>query len=97
MLARIARYEVDPERCDDAVRAFQESAREIADFAGLHSGYICVDSESGAVITVTFWEDQQSLDASEVHAAAARQRAIREVDGDVLAVQVYDVVRDFAG
>jgi heme-degrading monooxygenase HmoA len=97
MLARIARYTVDPERCEEAVEAFTEAAREIAEERGLEQGYLFVDSESGAIVTVTVWADQTTMDASEVHAATLRRRAIGAVEGDVQSVQVFDVVRDFRG
>ena len=97
MLARVARYTVDPERCEEAVAAFTEAAREIAEERGLEQGYLFVDSESGAIVTVTVWADQTTMDASEVHAATLRRRAIGAVEGDVQSVQVFDVVRDFRG
>jgi heme-degrading monooxygenase HmoA len=97
MLARVARYTVDPERCEEAVEAFTEAAREIAEERGLEQGYLFVDSESGAIVTVTVWADQTTMDASEVHAATLRRRAIGAVEGDVQSVQVFDVVRDFRG
>jgi heme-degrading monooxygenase HmoA len=96
MLARVARYEVSPDRCDDAVKAFQESARDIAMMKGLDRGYVVVDSETGAIMTLTFWQNQASLDASETAAATARRRAISAVDGEVQSVQVFDVVREFS-
>ncbi|MDQ2984357.1 MAG: antibiotic biosynthesis monooxygenase [Actinomycetota bacterium] len=95
MLARVARYQVPPERCDDTVRAFQEAANTIAELDGLEHGWFFVDSESGATLTVTVWRDQQALDASEVRAASIRQRAAREVDGEVQAVWLFDVIRQF--
>jgi heme-degrading monooxygenase HmoA len=95
MLARVARYEVDPERCDDAVDAFLAAGREIADFPGLERGYLLVDAESGAVMTLTLWADQASMDASATRAASLRRKAIGAVEGDVQSVQDYDVVRDF--
>jgi heme-degrading monooxygenase HmoA len=95
MLARVARYEVDPERSNDAIKAFEDSAQDIAAMEGLHAGYILVDSETGAVTTVTFWESQAALDSSETRAAGARQRAIQAVEGDVQSVQAFDVVREF--
>ena len=93
----MARYLVDPDRCDDAVRAFSEAAGEIADLDGLEQGYICVNSEDGTVMTITIWRDQAALDASETRAVTLRQRAIREVDGELQSVHVFDVVRDFEG
>jgi heme-degrading monooxygenase HmoA len=93
MLARVARYQVEPERCDDAVRAFQEAGRELAAFGGLHAGWVLVDSETGTTMTVVLWDDRRALDASETRAAAARQRAMREAGGEVQSVVVFDVVR----
>ena len=45
MLARVARYEVPPDRCDEAVEALAESAKEIADMDGFQNGYVFVDSK----------------------------------------------------
>jgi heme-degrading monooxygenase HmoA len=95
VLARVARYQVPPERCDEAVAAFQDAARTIAEQQGLEGGWIFVDSDSGTTMTVTVWRDQQTLDASEVRAASMRQKAAREVDGEVQSVWIFDVVRSF--
>jgi len=94
MLARVARYQIAPERCDDAVRAFQEVGAELAKLGGMNAGWVLVDTESGTTMTVTLWENQASLDASGTRAAAARQRAVREADGEVQSVVVFDVVRE---
>ena len=95
MLARVARYEINPERCDEAVDAFMESAQSIAGMDGLERGYVLVDSENGGVMTITFWRDDNTAEASAVAATRARRRAVEAVDGDVLSVQSFDVVRDF--
>ena len=65
MQARVARYEVPPDRCDEAVEAFLDSAKEIASMDGFQNGYVFVDSETGATMTVTFWQS---------HAAAVGTR-----------------------
>jgi heme-degrading monooxygenase HmoA len=97
MLARVARYQIDPERCDDAVRAFQEAGADLAKLGGMNAGWVLVDTESGTTMTVTLWENRASIDASETRAATARQRAVREADGEVQSVVVFDVVRDLGG
>jgi heme-degrading monooxygenase HmoA len=94
MLARISRYEIAPERCDEAVEAFTTAGRDIAAMDGFHSGYVLVEPETGALMTFTLWQDQQALDASATRAASARRRAIAVVEGDVLSVQTFDVVRE---
>jgi heme-degrading monooxygenase HmoA len=94
MLARVARYQVDPDRCDEAVQAFLEAGRELGQLAGLESAYVLVDSESGATMTVTLWASRAALDASETRAASLRQRASRSVEAEVESVVVFDVVRE---
>jgi heme-degrading monooxygenase HmoA len=95
MLARVARYGVPPDRCDEAVEAFVNSAQEIAAMEGFDGGYLLVDSETGMTVTVTLWENQASADASSTAAALARRRAVDSVDGEVEWVQAFDVVREF--
>jgi heme-degrading monooxygenase HmoA len=95
--ARVARYEVPPDRCDEAVEAFLDSAKKIASMKGFQSGYVFVDSETGATMTVTFWESHAAAEDSATHAATARQRAVSAVDGEVQSVQGFDVVREFTG
>lgn len=97
MQARVARYEVPPDRCDEAVEAFTDSAKEIAAMDGYESGYVFVDSETGATMTVVFWQSHAAAENSATHAATARQRAVATVDGEVQSVQNFDVVREFGG
>ncbi|MGB2952464.1 MAG: antibiotic biosynthesis monooxygenase [Gaiellaceae bacterium] len=95
MSVRLARYTVEPERCDEAVDAFMEASKEIAALGGLERGYLLVDSNEGSIVTLTVWADQASLDASDVRSAMLRQKAIGAVEGDVQSVQVFDVVHEF--
>jgi heme-degrading monooxygenase HmoA len=94
MHARMARYQVDPQRCDEAVASFREAGAKIGALEGFESGYLLIDSDSGEVITLTFWDSHASLDASEMRATSARQGAVHDVDGEVAAVTRYDVVRE---
>jgi heme-degrading monooxygenase HmoA len=97
MLARVARYEVPPDRCDEAVEALADSAKEIANMDGFQNGYVFVDSETGETMTVVFWQNHAAADNSATHAATARQRAVAAVDGEVQSVQSFDVVREIGG
>ena len=95
MVARIARYRVEPERLDEAVRAFGEASQELSELRGAHGGYLLVDRETGTTITLTLWESHESMGASEVQAAALRRRAVSVVEGDVEAVECFDVPLEF--
>ena len=94
MHARMARYQIDPQRCDEAVASFREAGDKIGALDGFQSGYLLIDTDSGEVVTLTFWDSRASLDASEMRATTARQGAVRDVDGEVTAVTRFDVVRD---
>ena len=91
----MARYEVSVDRSDEAVQAFVDSAKAIAEMDGFDSGFVLVDSETGETMTITFWESGAAADASATHAASARRRAVDAVDGEVQSVQSFDVVRAF--
>jgi heme-degrading monooxygenase HmoA len=95
MQARVARYEVPPDRCDEAVEAFLDAAKDVAAMDGFQSGYLFVDSETGETMTVVFWQNPTAAETSATHAATARRRAVSAVDGEVQSVQSFDVVREF--
>jgi heme-degrading monooxygenase HmoA len=69
--ARVARYEVSADRCDESVTAFLESAQAIAEMDGFDSGFVLVDSETGATMTLTFWDSGAAADA---RASSVRRR-----------------------
>ena len=87
MFARVVRYRVEPERCDEALEAFEEAAKSIGDIDGITGGYVMVDGDEGRILTVTLWEDQTKMEASEVRASRLRQEALRTVDGDIDSVE----------
>ena len=87
MFARVVRYQVDPERCDEALAAFEEAAKAIGDIDGITGGYVLVDGDSGRIVTITLWEDRAKLEASEVRASRLRQEALRSVGGDIESVE----------
>ena len=95
MQARVARYEVPPDRCDEAVEAFLDAAKDVAAMDGFQSGYVFVDSETGETMTVVFWQNPTAAETSATRAASARRRAVSAVDGEVQSVQSFDVVREF--
>lgn len=94
MYARVARYRIDPDRCNDAVQTFRDAGAQLASLEGFAHGYVLIDSEGGDVITVTVWESQRALEASEMRATSVRQSAARAVDGAVEAVMRFDVTHE---
>jgi len=97
MWARVARYEVEPERLDAAVEGFDKAANALADLRGTRGGYLLVDRESGEALTVTLWESYDLMCASEVAAAGLRRQAMEAAQGTIAAVHLYEVAADFDG
>ena len=87
MFARLVRYSVEPERCEEALASFREAAGEIREIDGILGVYVMADGDSGRIITLTLWEDREKLEASEVRASALRQEALRAVEGEIDSVE----------
>ena len=92
MFARVARYEVEPARMDEAVKAFQDAVSQIEGLEGLRGGSVLTDAEDGVIMSMTFWDSRAAMEASEVQAAGLRQQAAKQVDGIVVSVHCLDVV-----
>jgi heme-degrading monooxygenase HmoA len=91
MFCRVARYEVEPDRTDEAVEAFRDAAEQLEGIAGLKGGYVLADYEDGVIMSMTFWESRSAMDDSEVKAAGLRQQAAKSVAGNVVSVHCLDV------
>jgi heme-degrading monooxygenase HmoA len=96
MLARVARYEFDAGRLDEAVQAFGEAATQIEELDGFAGGYVLVDPDDGRTMTVTLWENSAVLENSERVAGNARRQAAAAVDGSVLSVEKFEVARELS-
>jgi heme-degrading monooxygenase HmoA len=96
MFVRIARYEVDPQRLDEAVESFKDASKRLGGLDGLESGCILTDAESGNLITMVFWNNRQALETSRTRASALRQQAVKAVDGTVVYVGEYEIAHEFS-
>jgi heme-degrading monooxygenase HmoA len=94
MLARVARYEVDSSRINDAITAFGEAAKELEGLEGFAGGYVLVDHEDGRTMTLTLWENFATLENSERAAGKARREAASSVGGSVLSVEKFEVAHE---
>jgi heme-degrading monooxygenase HmoA len=91
MFARVARYDVEPDRTGEAIEAFREAVEQLEGQEGLKGGYVLADWEDGVIMSMTLWENRSAMDESESKAAALRQEAAKSVDGNVVAVHNLDV------
>ena len=91
MFARVARYEVDTGRTQEAIEAFHDAVTQLEGTEGLEGGYVCVDYEDGSIMSMTLWQNRMAMDESERVAAGLRQDAAKRVEGRVVSVQSLDV------
>lgn len=96
MLARVARYEVDSSRIDEAITAFGEAVKEIEGLDGFAGGYLLVDHEDGRTMTLTLWDNFAALENSERAAGKIRREAAGSVGGSVLSVEKFEVAQELA-
>lgn len=95
MHARLARYAVSPERVGDAVEGFRNVGADLESLEGFVNGYLLVDADSGTLSSLTLWRDHRALDQSSTRASAMRLRAVREADGECVAVTEFEVALTF--
>lgn len=90
--ARVSTYELSPDKLEDGIRSFREATDRIRDLDGNKEVILLVDRENGQAVTITFWEDAQTMTSSRVAASRARSDAARSADGEVRSSNEYEVV-----
>lgn len=91
MLARVSTYEIPLERLDAAVEAFGHAIGQIREAAGLHAAYVLVNDVTGRTLTMTFWDNRASMEASRVSASILRSDATRSLEGVTLSTEEFEV------
>ena len=73
MFASVSTYQGPPDQIDEGVRYAQENIvptlQEVEGFEGV---YLLVDRQSGKVLTITLWESEEAMLASEEEADQLR-------------------------
>jgi hypothetical protein len=93
MHARVTRFEGSPDKVDEGITFIKETvipgAKQITGFKG---GYWLVDRQAGKGFSVTFFESESALKASEDAAAQLRSRATAATK--ITGVERYEVVAE---
>ncbi len=93
MHARVTRYEGTPEQVDAAIKLVKETIAPAAKrLQGFKGGYWLLDRASGRGFSVTLFESEAALHATEDDAAQLRSRASSIVK--ITAVERYEVVAE---
>ena len=96
MYARVARYQIPQDRFGEVVSAFREPVERLKEVEGNRGGYLLIDRDNCTALTLTLWENQAALEASEVAAGRLRSDALDNLDGKVQFVDRCEVALDFS-
>jgi hypothetical protein len=93
MFARVSTYEGRPERLDEMHHEGVEHvlpALEMQD--GYSGGLVLADRQSGKVLAVTLWENEQAMDATEDASHWLRIFSAEASGGTISSVERYEVL-----
>ena len=92
MFARVSTFQGSPEQLDESTRQATEqivpAARRLAGFQGVLS---LIDRATGESITITLWQDEDAMRASEEAANRLRASGSEAAGGSVVSVERYEV------
>ena len=93
MWARVSSYEpTGGDEPEEAIRSFEramaDSLERIQEMAGVRDAFLLVDHASGKALTITLWENEEALLASEDAADQVRRQAAGE---SIRSVERYEV------
>ena len=94
MYARVSEYAVPPEGQNEALRAVEE---HIGPSLRMQSGYLgdwlFGDRENGRMLSVTLWETEEAMHATDEHAHWYRAFGAQETGGEVRSTRFFEVLR----
>ena len=92
MFASVSTYQGPPDQIDEGVRYAQENIvptlQEVEGFEGV---YLLIDRQSGKVLTITLWESEEAMRASEEEANRLRSESAEAGSQEVIGVERYEV------
>ncbi len=92
MFARVSTFQGPPDQTAEGIRIAREqilpAARLMEGFRGI---YLLFDRESGKSLSVTFWETEADMLASEEAASRARAKSAEASGETVVGVERYEV------
>jgi heme-degrading monooxygenase HmoA len=96
MFARVVRYQIPEARFCEVVPAFRDAVERLQDVDGHKGGYLLIDRDNATALTITLWENQAAMEASEVTASRLRSEAVNAVDGEIQMTDRCEVALDFS-
>jgi heme-degrading monooxygenase HmoA len=94
MFARVSSYQFPADQAEQAVQAFATAMNPLRQLDGATGAYLLLDRGSGKALTITLWQSEEALRASEEAANQLRSDAAGSAAGTVQAVERYEVALD---
>jgi heme-degrading monooxygenase HmoA len=91
MFARVSTYQFAPDQAEQGAEAFNRTAESLRQSNGIRSAYFLFDRASGKALTITLWDSEEALTASEEAASRLRSEAAGSAGGTVQSVERYEV------
>ena len=93
MYARLTTIEGLPDKMDDATRHVRKQTLSQLQQMDGFKGFVALgDRQSGKLLGLAFWEDEEALRATEGAASSVRSGAAEAAGGTVAGVEQYEVV-----
>ena len=93
MYARVLRVSGDPAKVDDGIETYKSRvAPALKEQEGYAGARLLTNRETGAGMSITFWQDEQTLRASETALTAIRGETMTRFGADNPAAENYEVV-----
>jgi heme-degrading monooxygenase HmoA len=94
MFARVTQLAVDPERLQQGRHAVEDHVVPALRMqSGYNGGFLLGNPESGKVLTVSLWETEEAMHATDEAAYWFRTFGAEEAGGTVADVETYEVYR----
>jgi hypothetical protein len=94
MFARVSQFNVSPERLQQGRRAVEDHVLPALRMqAGYNGGLFLANPESGKVLTVSLWENEEAMHATDEASYWFRTFGAEAAGGTVTDVETYEVYR----
>ena len=90
MFARVSAYHAD-EESEKLLGSFQETIGTLQQVEGFSHAYFLVDADTGRAVSLTIWESERAMAASEAGGEERRQRRAEISGASVDSVDHYEV------
>ena len=81
MFAHVTAIQADPQRIDDLIRIFQDSASDVRSQPGFEEALLLLDRPSGRGMNIALWDSEETLNNGVGTAQQIAQRAAETLQG----------------